>query len=111
MVGYLKGEITTSLSGAFSAPFLALRPEFWVSFLVFCGVSVPFASLFFNESFLSRCSRAGTALFARDAAAAGLRGDEIAGTCCSSFAPSTLPIGDAAEGVEPRGGAEASAMH
>lgn len=45
--------------------------------------STPFASRFFSDSFFSRCSRAG-AFRVRELAKSGLRGDETAGTCCSS---------------------------
>lgn len=45
--------------------------------------STPFASRFFSDSFFSRCSRAG-AFRVREFAKSGLRGDDTAGTCCSS---------------------------
>lgn len=48
--------------------------------------STPFASRFFRVSFFSRCSRAG-AFRVRELAKSGLRGDETAGTCCSSSRP------------------------
>lgn len=60
--------------------------------------STPFASRFFNDSFFSRCSRAG-AFRVRELAKSGLRGDETAGTCCSSSRPNAR-FGGAVEGVE-----------
>ena len=83
--------------------------ELWIDLLdflpLFCtsGVpvrarSTPFASRFFSDSFFSRCSRAG-AFRVRELAKSGLRGDETAGTCCSSSRPNGR-FGGAVEGVE-----------
>lgn len=69
------------------------------------GPSVPFASRFFNDSFFSRCSRAG-ALRMRALAKSGFNGDETAGTCCSSSNPKGR-LGATEEGVELRGRGEA----
>ena len=64
--------------------------------------SVPFASRFFNDSFFSRCSRAGGTFRFLAVAKSGLSGEDTAGACCSSSRPWGLFIGMVV-GVEPRG--------